>query len=80
MIKFKIKAKHKDITDHPVFNTLKNNGIKSPYMLGLIVGHILKNEKIQAVKLIKEQTGLGLKESKDIMDKLIDDMDNIHRL
>lgn len=34
---------------------------------------INKNRKIQAIKLIKDQTGLGLKECKDIVDNLSDD-------
>jgi hypothetical protein len=34
----------------------------------------LKNEqKLQAIKLVKEVTGLGLKESKDYVDKLFDE-------
>ncbi|PRC50481.1 hypothetical protein C6A85_69195 [Mycobacterium sp. ITM-2017-0098] len=30
----------------------------------------LEGKKIQAIKVLREQTGLGLKESKDIVDRL----------
>ncbi|WP_174399447.1 ribosomal protein L7/L12 [Mycolicibacterium sp. Dal123E01] len=30
----------------------------------------LQGQKIQAIKILREQTGLGLKESKDIVDGL----------
>jgi ribosomal protein L7/L12 len=37
---------------------------------------LVKNNKIDALRLIKENTNLGLKESKDIVDDLSADNDN----
>lgn len=41
-------------------------GQVSPEVLQLA----LRGDKIQAIKLLREQSGLGLKESKDIVDRL----------
>lgn len=39
-------------------------------MLAEVVALLRRNRKIEAIKLYREQTGVGLKEAKDVIDKM----------
>ena len=53
--------------------TIEISGISLPYSQGTeIVNYITNSEKLQAIKLFREATGLGLKEVKDAVELYIE--------
>ncbi len=40
-----------------------------------VMVHLKNGNKIEAIKLVREETGLGLKESKDFVESLVDSHD-----
>lgn len=75
-MKIKLELKEIDFKD-PIISIGLRHKI-SPYAAGIITGHLVQGELIPAVKLIKEITGLSLKESKDILDEMRSKIDKIY--
>lgn len=70
-----------DNTYAPYMVVVNNGALGSPPTMKLvgvwdleeIVEMLLNKEKVSAIKRMREVTGVGLKEAKDICDRLIDD-------
>jgi ribosomal protein L7/L12 len=64
-------------TEHSIFSAVfadKNGYLYSidSTVVSEIISHINRKEKLQAVKLLKEKTGIGLREAKDVIDTYCD--------
>jgi large subunit ribosomal protein L7/L12 len=70
--KFNIKNSLNLISLNEDINLIKNEEQKFPIKIEytLILNSILADKKIAVLKLVRNLTGLGLKESKDIVDNL----------
>ena len=49
---------------------LRQGAILDPMLRGELLTLLRRNDKIQAIKLYRQRTGVGLKEAKDAMDAL----------
>lgn len=51
-----------------ISHLMKTHGPENGTFAGVIIYHLQRNEKIAAIKLLREVTGFGLKESKDFIE------------